>query len=210
MQIKNTNVEAAMPWPGDILVQGGDSGLVVTANQDRESYFTAFCEALPDHTFLRGEGSTVEIAEQACWEKYLLYLRCSDGSGSHGPFEARNLGNGTGFCTKCGIWFDADVANCQEDEKHRQHRIDFNDLTIEVLTENKWPPNQFQAEVVRRMKHRTAIREALEKGEDPPVLETVEPVEPEEFDRNVSGEIANLLDRMAGKHHVNVDSPESE
>ena len=61
-------------------------------------------EASPKGTFLRGEGLTLQDAEDACWVKYQRALHCA-GGGEHGPFEARQYENGAGFCVKCGAWF---------------------------------------------------------------------------------------------------------
>lgn len=102
--ITNTDAEARHPWPEDVHVQGGKRGLVVVRSGGG-SYRTAFVEAFITGTFLRGEGSTVEEAEDACWEKYQRVLMC-DGTGRpHGPFEPRHYENGSGFCTRCGGWF---------------------------------------------------------------------------------------------------------
>jgi hypothetical protein len=103
MLIKNTTVEARHPWPTDVHVQGGSRGLVIPRGSDA-AYTTAFVEAAPPGTFLRGEGPTIEKAEDACWAKYQMVLHCA-GGGEHGPFEARQHENGSGFCAKCGAWF---------------------------------------------------------------------------------------------------------
>lgn len=103
MLIRNTTFEARHPWPDDVHVQGGGRGLVI-ARGSGAAYTTAFVEAAPPGTFLRGEGPTIEKAEDACWAKYQLVLHCA-GGGEHGPFEARQYENGSGFCTKCGAWF---------------------------------------------------------------------------------------------------------
>lgn len=103
MKIANTAVEARHPWPEQVHVQGGGDGLVVR-RADGSAYRTAFVEAFPTGTFLRGEGLTVEEAEDACWAKYQVFSAC-DGTGEpHGPFEARGYTNGSGFCTRCGAW----------------------------------------------------------------------------------------------------------
>lgn len=102
--IANTEVVARHPWPDDVQVQGGECGLVFVRGTG-DSYTTAFVEASPGGTFLRGEGATVEEAEDACWAKYQKVLAC-DGTGRpHGPFEPRHYENGSGFCTRCGAWF---------------------------------------------------------------------------------------------------------
>lgn len=101
--ITNTDVVARHPWPEDVHLQGGKRGLVLVRGGG--SYRTAFVEASPAETFLRGEGATVEEAEDAAWAKYQKVLEC-DGTGQpHGPFEPRQYDNGSGFCTRCGAWF---------------------------------------------------------------------------------------------------------
>jgi hypothetical protein len=81
MKIKHTDAETAFPWPEDTFIQGG--GL----------YHTPFVEVSPaGNTFIRGEGETL-----------VDWINC-DGSGPHGPWEARGYENGAGFCTRCGVW----------------------------------------------------------------------------------------------------------
>lgn len=56
-------------WPGDTYVQWGGNGIVL----GKEPYWTAFFEAFPDKKittaggFIRGEGKTIEEAEDAAW-----------------------------------------------------------------------------------------------------------------------------------------------
>ncbi len=70
--------ETKANWPENCFVQCGDRGLVLSKNGN---YRTAFFEACPDNipadgypdglgTFLRGEGESIEEAEQACFIKY--------------------------------------------------------------------------------------------------------------------------------------------
>jgi hypothetical protein len=120
--------ECKQDWPEDCFVQCGDSGIVITAHKsmdvladkrkvvlaiigvlsDVEStpelpfYRTAFFEAFPriPNTFIRGEGKIVGEAETVCWNIYQQYLSCD-----HPSFEARDYENGSGYCTKCGLWF---------------------------------------------------------------------------------------------------------
>lgn len=96
MIIKNTDVEARHPWPQGCEVQGGTSGLVIV--KGGEPYTTAFVEAFPD-TFIRGEGATVQEAEDACWAQYQKRVGCP----GH-EWEARNYKNGAGFCKHCGTF----------------------------------------------------------------------------------------------------------
>jgi hypothetical protein len=96
--IENTGEPARHPWPEDCKVQGGGNGVVF----GREgAYRTAFVEAFPAGTFLRGEGPTVADAEDDCWAKYQVLAGCPHDRG----FERRDYVNGSGFCLGCGTWF---------------------------------------------------------------------------------------------------------
>jgi hypothetical protein len=95
--IENTYTPMRHPWPDDVEVQGSDHSVVFRG--DTPSYRTAFVEAFPDGTFLRGEGETLADAEDICWEKYQRHIGCE-----HGPFERRHYRNGAGYCVKCGTW----------------------------------------------------------------------------------------------------------
>jgi hypothetical protein len=99
--IVNTSQEAKHQWPDDVYLQGGGEGVVITS---AGNYRTAFVEAFPSGTFLRGEGATIGEAETRCWEKYQRISTCPT-SPTHGPFEARGYTNGSGFCANCGAWF---------------------------------------------------------------------------------------------------------
>jgi hypothetical protein len=81
-------------WPADCFVQGGHSG-VVLGNATKPGYQTAYFEAFPD-VFIRGEGKTLEEAEDACWERYLRQTSCL----AH-EYEPRGYTNGGGFCKHC-------------------------------------------------------------------------------------------------------------
>lgn len=48
--------------------------------------------------------SNLTEAEDACWAKYQKLAACPAAPG-HGPFEARDYRNGSGYCTGCGGWF---------------------------------------------------------------------------------------------------------
>lgn len=95
--IRNTDVEMVHNWPLDCEVQGGKSGLVFV--KGGEPYRTAFVEAFPAGTFIRGEGETIRDAEEAAWAKYMKRLECP----GH-EWEARGYKNGAGFCKHCGTF----------------------------------------------------------------------------------------------------------
>jgi hypothetical protein len=89
-------------WPEDCSCQGGTSGIVFSKNGN---YETAFFEAFPKEpkTFIRGEGKTVEEAEQNAWEQFQRNIKCINHE-----FERRRYKNGCGICKHCGL-FMSDV-----------------------------------------------------------------------------------------------------
>lgn len=137
-EILRTGEQAMFPWPQDMYLQGGKRGLVVGS---KGSYRTAFVEAFPPGTFLRGEGESVAEAEAACWAKYEKHMRC-DGSGEHGPYEPRRYENGSGFCVKCGAWFSK---VCQPSMEYRIGEMACDRVQARwgsdvVLLHDKWGP----------------------------------------------------------------------
>jgi len=91
--------ECKFPWAEDCYCQGGDDGIVFSKNKD--SYRTAFFEAFPRNpdTFIRGEGKTIEEAEEKAWNKFQKYNACSNHE-----FERKGYTNGAGFCKHCGLF----------------------------------------------------------------------------------------------------------
>lgn len=85
-------------WPADCFVQCGTAGIVFT---EEGSYRTAFFEAFPRNpdTFIRGEGESVETAEESAWSQWQKHLACP----GH-EFERRGYRNGAGFCKHCGLF----------------------------------------------------------------------------------------------------------
>lgn len=63
-------------WPAGIYLQCGGSGVVLS----KKSYITAFFEAFPNDpsTFIRGEGETIELAEESAWNKYQKIMNCTE------------------------------------------------------------------------------------------------------------------------------------
>lgn len=78
----------------NISVQGGDTGMVFS---EKGNYTTAFFEAFPDkpRCFIRGEGITIEEAEESAWKKYQKILTCDH------EMERRNRTDGYGYCKHC-------------------------------------------------------------------------------------------------------------
>jgi hypothetical protein len=95
--------------------QGGSNGIVLPSGSidkifgsdpikglsegiaNKESYTTAFFEAFPKEPscFLRGEGKTIEDAEESCWIKYQKVLNCNH------EMERRDRTDGYGYCKHC-------------------------------------------------------------------------------------------------------------
>jgi hypothetical protein len=94
---KDSTYYCSEEWPLECGIQCGDSGIVMSQNGN---YNTAFFEAFPKDPkcFLRGEGETVEKAEEACWKAYQGILNCI----GH-EFERRNREDGYAFCKHCAL-----------------------------------------------------------------------------------------------------------
>jgi hypothetical protein len=107
-------------WDEDCFVQCGSSGIVLgkgslqevfdsenplqtlgEAACDESSYITAFFEAFPNNpsTFIRGEGKTIEEAEEQAWKKCQKYKNCPEHE-----FERGKYTNGAGICKNCGMF----------------------------------------------------------------------------------------------------------
>ncbi|THA72452.1 hypothetical protein E6R60_26330 [Streptomyces sp. A0642] len=132
--IKNTTTEAQHDWPDDVFIQGGTHGVAFGGPDG--AYQTAFFEAFPGDTFLRGEGKTIAEAEESCWGQYQRFIVC-DGSGEHGPYERREYRNGAGFCTKCGTWMSNVFEPLPEQPRRRPSLLNrlFVDQDPEAVTE---------------------------------------------------------------------------
>lgn len=99
----------------DCFCQGGTSGIVLPKGSfskvlgdkpleglaegmdSEESYITAFFEAFPKSPscFLRGEGSTIEKAEEDCWKRYQKVRNCKH------EMERRDRTDGYAYCKHC-------------------------------------------------------------------------------------------------------------
>lgn len=105
--------ESKYEW--DCFCQGGDDGIVLPKGSfdkvfgseplkgliegivSEESYTTAFFEAFPKNPscFLRGEGKTIEEAEESCWTKYQKVINCNH------EMERRDRTDGYAYCKHC-------------------------------------------------------------------------------------------------------------
>lgn len=107
-QITHTAFFAMHDWPQDCFLQGGHDGLVMDRSHPQGSYIAAyFFEAFPSDpaTFIRGEGQTMEVAEDRAWGEWQQRLSCPAyaATGEH-SFEARGYQNGAGFCSACNLF----------------------------------------------------------------------------------------------------------
>ncbi len=116
--------ECRHEWPPRTGLQCGDNGIVLEKGEMEQAILdpekaveviaevvgikrtarrTAYFEAFPRQpsTFIRGEGATIEEAEDDCWAQYQRYLNCPGRDGHE--FEARSYKNGLGFCKWCGL-----------------------------------------------------------------------------------------------------------
>ncbi len=110
----DASVPATCKWPHDCFIQCGDSGVVI--DKEDGNYRTAFWEAFPrsPDTFLRGEGDTVQEAEQKCFAHYQRILTCAAHEFERGKYE-----NGAGICKHCKL-FLSNVFEPTEAWKHRE------------------------------------------------------------------------------------------
>jgi len=109
--LKNTGYQISCTWPKACRVQWGAGGIVFSRSGN---YRTAFFEAFPNDGaggFIRGEGETIEAAEQSAFSQWKKQAQC-DAQGGHAWSRTRRLkdgktrtySNGGCFCTKCGAF----------------------------------------------------------------------------------------------------------
>lgn len=100
------------PWPEDCSVQSGGSGVVFRSEEQGGNYQTAFFEAFPRNPlcFIRGEGASVQAAEDAAYAKFQRQQTCTHN------FERVNK-KGRGRCQDCGLNTDSALPSlnaCQD------------------------------------------------------------------------------------------------
>jgi hypothetical protein len=92
-----TTYKTRYHWPKD-----SDLGYGVTPYKSGDR---AFFEGVPKEldTLVRGEGQSVEEAEERAWAQYLKYLVCQRSVRGH-KFECKDYTNGGGVCSYCGMF----------------------------------------------------------------------------------------------------------
>lgn len=83
-------------WPEECYVQWGSGGVVIGKTSSRA---TAFFEAFPDGSFIRGEGQTIALAEDDALRHYRKKLACPDHHWQRGSYM-----NGGAICKRCGCF----------------------------------------------------------------------------------------------------------
>jgi hypothetical protein len=93
-----SDYECKQKWNDETFVQCGASGIVLCEKED--NYETAFFESFPrdPDCFLRGEGHTIEEAEEKCFAKWQNILNCK----GH-EFESRGRKDDYGYCMHCPL-----------------------------------------------------------------------------------------------------------
>jgi hypothetical protein len=134
-------------WPADCQVQWGDRGLVFDHEGGHRT--TAFFEAFPTDppTFIRGEGATVPLAEQAAWAQFARQAACPGHT-----FTRAGYRNGAGLCSGCGL-FASGIFEVLPDAPDRApgllERVFSGDLTAALTVLDAWAetdPAVLQAE----------------------------------------------------------------
>lgn len=82
-------------WPEDCTVQWGSGGIVL----GQKPRVTAFFEAFPSGSFIRGEGATIAAAEEDALAQYRRKLACKDHHWQRGRYA-----NGGATCKRCGCF----------------------------------------------------------------------------------------------------------
>lgn len=98
MKILKNKYECKKDWPEDCFVQGDVDGLVLGEKEGvrKTAFFEAF-PAAPNSTFIRGEGNSLENAEDDAFKKLSGFLACPEHE-----FERKD-DTGRGKCTQCSI-----------------------------------------------------------------------------------------------------------
>ncbi len=98
-QLENGNYVPKYAWKENDYVQWGEHGILINRSEKKINHVNAFFEAFPQEpndAFLRGEGNTLEEAEQQCFQEYEKILACP----GH-EYERRGQTDGYGYCKHC-------------------------------------------------------------------------------------------------------------
>ncbi len=97
------DVVAQQPWPEEIGIQGGESGVVLSP---KGNYKTAFVEVFFDvddeGVYVRGESDNLIAAEKECWDKYRSIMACEQHEWSR-EINGRLREDGYAQCIHCHV-----------------------------------------------------------------------------------------------------------
>lgn len=121
-------------WPGDTLVQWGGGGLVLGKNPR----VTAFFEAFPDEKastaggFIRGEGVTIEEAEDAAFAKFTKENGCNH---LWGREHYRNSGQ---LCRHCRAFRCQEIKEVVVLGRHRKPLEWYEEHMLDTDSQEPW------------------------------------------------------------------------
>lgn len=131
---KDSDYQPRHDWPGDTLVQWGSSGIVLGKNP----YSTAFFEAFPDKSvttaggFIRGEGATIEAAEDDAFAKFTKEASCQH---LWGREKYRNSGQ---LCRHCRAFRSGHLKEVVILGRHRKPLEWYEAHTLEMDSDGTW------------------------------------------------------------------------
>lgn len=88
---KSISYRCQFDWPQTDLTT---AGLAYSGNH----FFEIFVDE-PLRTYIRGEGSSVQIAEKEAWATYQKYLSCP-----HASWDRKERNDGWAWCAECGMF----------------------------------------------------------------------------------------------------------
>ncbi|WP_159953149.1 hypothetical protein [Rhizobium sp. 18065] len=131
---KDKDYQPRHDWTGDTLVQWGASGIVLGKNP----YSTAFFEAFPDEKlstaggFIRGEGATIEEAEDNAYAKFVKQNGCNH---LWGRETYRNSGQ---LCRHCRAFRCNEVKEVVILGRHRRPLEWYEAHSLEMDSDGSW------------------------------------------------------------------------
>lgn len=131
---KDKDYQPHHDWPGNTFVQWGGNGIVL----GKKPYSTAFFEAFPDKDlstaggFIRGEGATIEEAEDNAYAKFVKQDGCTH---LWGREHYRNSGQ---LCRHCRAFRCNEVKEVVILGRHRKPLEWFEAYSLEMDSDGAW------------------------------------------------------------------------